>query len=90
MVSILRVCPDLLNKYFKEVTFSFLPRAKSTWSNNIKLLNKVTALPLWRGLGGERGVSSRGGGRGEVAGAGREGNAHELQDGELLQPFFVG
>uniref|UniRef100_M3XPW4 URB1 ribosome biogenesis homolog n=1 Tax=Mustela putorius furo TaxID=9669 RepID=M3XPW4_MUSPF len=41
VVSILRVCPDLLNKYFKEVTFSFLPRAKSTWSNNIKLLNKI-------------------------------------------------
>ncbi|XP_047576986.1 nucleolar pre-ribosomal-associated protein 1 [Lutra lutra] len=41
VVGILRVCPDLLNKYFKEVTFSFLPRAKSTWSNNIKLLNKI-------------------------------------------------
>lgn len=41
VVNILKVCPDLLNKYFKEVTFSFLPRVKSTWSNNIKLLNKV-------------------------------------------------
>ncbi|KAF0880051.1 NPA1P protein, partial [Crocuta crocuta] len=41
VVNILQVCPDLLNKYFKEVTFSFLPRAKSTWSNNIKLLNKI-------------------------------------------------
>ncbi|XP_029794526.1 nucleolar pre-ribosomal-associated protein 1 [Suricata suricatta] len=41
VVRILQVCPDLLNKYFKEVTFSFLPRAKSTWSNNIKLLNKI-------------------------------------------------
>ncbi|XP_066226445.1 nucleolar pre-ribosomal-associated protein 1 isoform X1 [Saccopteryx leptura] len=41
VVNILRVCPDLLNKYFKEVTFSFLPRVKSTWSNNIKLLNKI-------------------------------------------------
>ncbi|XP_016063699.1 PREDICTED: nucleolar pre-ribosomal-associated protein 1-like [Miniopterus natalensis] len=41
VVSILRVCPDLLNKYFREVTFSFLPRAKSTWSNNIRLLNKI-------------------------------------------------
>ncbi|KAM5278399.1 nucleolar pre-ribosomal-associated protein 1 [Hipposideros larvatus] len=41
VVNILKVCPDLLNKYFKEVTFSFLPRAKSTWSNNIKLLNKI-------------------------------------------------
>lgn len=41
VVNILKVCPDLLNKYFKEVTFSFLPRVKATWSNNIKLLNKV-------------------------------------------------
>ncbi|XP_068831564.1 nucleolar pre-ribosomal-associated protein 1 [Capricornis sumatraensis] len=43
VVNILKVCPDLLNKYFKEVTFSFLPRLKSTWSNNIRLLNKVYA-----------------------------------------------
>uniref|UniRef100_A0A5F9DR07 URB1 ribosome biosis homolog n=1 Tax=Oryctolagus cuniculus TaxID=9986 RepID=A0A5F9DR07_RABIT len=41
VVNILRVCPDLLNKYFKEVTFSFLPRVKATWQNNIKLLNKI-------------------------------------------------
>ncbi|PNI55340.1 URB1 isoform 2 [Pan troglodytes] len=41
VVNILKVCPDLLNKYFKEVTFSFIPRAKSTWLNNIKLLNKI-------------------------------------------------
>nr|XP_019585736.1 PREDICTED: nucleolar pre-ribosomal-associated protein 1 [Rhinolophus sinicus] len=41
VVNILKVCPDLLNKYFKEVTFSFLPRVKSTWSNNIKLLKKI-------------------------------------------------
>nr|XP_058152142.1 nucleolar pre-ribosomal-associated protein 1 isoform X2 [Dasypus novemcinctus] len=41
VVNILKVCPDLLNRYFKEVTFSFLPRAKSSWLNNIKLLNKI-------------------------------------------------
>lgn len=41
VVNILKVCPDLLNKYFKEVTFSFLPRVKATWQNNIKLLNKI-------------------------------------------------
>lgn len=41
VASILRVCPDLLHKYFKEVTLSFLPRAKATWANNIKLLHKV-------------------------------------------------
>ncbi|XP_060054580.1 nucleolar pre-ribosomal-associated protein 1 isoform X2 [Erinaceus europaeus] len=43
VVNILRVCPDLLNKYFKEVTFSFTPRVKATWTNNIKLLNKIYA-----------------------------------------------
>ncbi|XP_054569412.1 nucleolar pre-ribosomal-associated protein 1 [Eptesicus fuscus] len=41
VASILRVCPDLLHKYFKEVTLSFLPRAKATWANNIKLLHKI-------------------------------------------------
>ncbi|KAM6224025.1 nucleolar pre-ribosomal-associated protein 1 [Rhynchocyon petersi] len=41
VVNVLKVCPDLLNKYFKEVTFSFVPRVKSAWSNNIKLLNKI-------------------------------------------------
>ncbi|XP_010606935.1 nucleolar pre-ribosomal-associated protein 1 isoform X3 [Fukomys damarensis] len=41
VVNILKVCPDLLTKYFKEVTFSFLPRVKSTWLNNIKLLTKI-------------------------------------------------
>uniref|UniRef100_A0A8C6QHN4 URB1 ribosome biogenesis 1 homolog (S. cerevisiae) n=2 Tax=Nannospalax galili TaxID=1026970 RepID=A0A8C6QHN4_NANGA len=41
VVNILKVCPDLLTKYFKEVTFSFLPRVKSTWLNNVKLLNKI-------------------------------------------------
>ncbi|XP_006983601.1 nucleolar pre-ribosomal-associated protein 1 isoform X1 [Peromyscus maniculatus bairdii] len=41
VVNILKVCPDLLTKYFKEVTFSFLPRVKSAWLNNVKLLNKI-------------------------------------------------
>lgn len=41
VVNILKVCPDLLTRYFKEVTFSFLPRVQSTWLNNVKLLNKV-------------------------------------------------
>nr|XP_006126118.2 nucleolar pre-ribosomal-associated protein 1 [Pelodiscus sinensis] len=41
MVNILKVCPDLLNKYFKETQYSFIPRVKSTWLDNIKLLRKV-------------------------------------------------
>lgn len=41
VVSVLRVCPDLLHKYFKEVTFSFVPRTQAAWANNIRLLSKV-------------------------------------------------
>ncbi|KAG8518530.1 Nucleolar pre-ribosomal-associated protein 1 [Galemys pyrenaicus] len=41
VVNILKVCPDLLHKYFKEVTLSFLPRVNATWTNNIRLLSKI-------------------------------------------------
>ncbi|XP_074070216.1 nucleolar pre-ribosomal-associated protein 1 isoform X2 [Macrotis lagotis] len=41
VVNILKVCPDLLTKYFKEVNFSFVPRMKLTWLNNVKLLRKI-------------------------------------------------
>ncbi|XP_071994741.1 nucleolar pre-ribosomal-associated protein 1 isoform X2 [Engystomops pustulosus] len=41
VVNILKVCPDLLSRYFKEIHFSFVPRMKSTWLDNIKLLKKI-------------------------------------------------
>lgn len=41
VVNILKVCPDLLNRYFKETQYSFLPRVKSAWTDNMKLLKKV-------------------------------------------------
>ncbi|XP_049623804.1 nucleolar pre-ribosomal-associated protein 1-like, partial [Suncus etruscus] len=41
VVRILRVCPDLLHKYFKEVTFSFVPRTQAAWANNVRLLSKI-------------------------------------------------
>ncbi|MGH0140642.1 UNVERIFIED_CONTAM: hypothetical protein FKN15_037365 [Acipenser sinensis] len=41
VVNILKVCPDLLQRYFKETQYSFVPRQKSAWLNNIKLLRKV-------------------------------------------------
>uniref|UniRef100_A0A8C6J6I0 Uncharacterized protein n=1 Tax=Melopsittacus undulatus TaxID=13146 RepID=A0A8C6J6I0_MELUD len=41
MVNILKVCPDLLNRYFKETRYSFVPRLKSAWMDNIKLLRKI-------------------------------------------------
>ncbi|XP_053164399.1 nucleolar pre-ribosomal-associated protein 1 isoform X2 [Hemicordylus capensis] len=41
VVNILKVCPDLLNRYFKESQYSFVPRLKSTWLDNMKLLRKI-------------------------------------------------
>ncbi|KAJ7418039.1 URB1 ribosome biogenesis 1 [Willisornis vidua] len=41
MVNILKVCPDLLNRYFKETQYSFVPRLKSAWMDNMKLLKKL-------------------------------------------------
>ncbi|XP_063812468.1 nucleolar pre-ribosomal-associated protein 1 [Pseudophryne corroboree] len=41
VVNILKVCPDLLNRYFKEISYSFVPRLKSAWMDNIKLLKKI-------------------------------------------------
>ncbi|KFP86629.1 Nucleolar pre-ribosomal-associated protein 1, partial [Acanthisitta chloris] len=41
IVNILKVCPDLLNRYFKESQYSFVPRLQSAWMNNIKLLKKI-------------------------------------------------
>ncbi|XP_068000596.1 nucleolar pre-ribosomal-associated protein 1 isoform X2 [Melanerpes formicivorus] len=41
VVNVLKVCPDLLNRYFKESQHSFLPRVKSTWLDNMKLLKKI-------------------------------------------------
>lgn len=41
MVNIFKVCPDLLNRYFKESQYSFVPRLKSAWLDNMKLLRKV-------------------------------------------------
>ncbi|XP_064263260.1 nucleolar pre-ribosomal-associated protein 1 [Passer domesticus] len=41
VVNILKVCPDLLNRYFKETQYSFVPRVKSAWMDNMKLLKKI-------------------------------------------------
>ncbi|NXW56243.1 NPA1P protein, partial [Eurystomus gularis] len=41
LVNILKVCPDLLNRYFKETPYSFVPRLKSAWIDNIKLLKRI-------------------------------------------------
>uniref|UniRef100_A0A4W3JUF6 URB1 ribosome biogenesis homolog n=1 Tax=Callorhinchus milii TaxID=7868 RepID=A0A4W3JUF6_CALMI len=41
VVNILTVCPDLLNRFFKETRCSFVPRIKTAWLDNIKLLRKI-------------------------------------------------
>ncbi|XP_064412934.1 nucleolar pre-ribosomal-associated protein 1 [Latimeria chalumnae] len=41
LVSILKVCPDLLHRFFKETKYSFVPRLKSAWLDNVKLLRKI-------------------------------------------------
>uniref|UniRef100_A0A5S6LMT8 ER lumen protein-retaining receptor 2 n=1 Tax=Xenopus tropicalis TaxID=8364 RepID=A0A5S6LMT8_XENTR len=41
VVNILKVCPDLLSRYFKETQYSFVPRVKTAWLDNIKLLKKI-------------------------------------------------
>ncbi|KAL9867510.1 nucleolar pre-ribosomal-associated protein 1 isoform 2-T2 [Geothlypis trichas] len=41
VVNILKVCPDLLNRYFKESQYSFVPRVKSAWMDNMRLLRKI-------------------------------------------------
>ncbi|NWW94941.1 NPA1P protein, partial [Rhynochetos jubatus] len=41
MVNIFKVCPDLLNRYFKDTRYSFVPRLKSAWMDNMKLLKKI-------------------------------------------------
>nr|XP_008105811.1 PREDICTED: nucleolar pre-ribosomal-associated protein 1 isoform X1 [Anolis carolinensis] len=41
MMNIFKVCPDLLNRYFKESQYSFVPRLKTAWLDNMKLLRKI-------------------------------------------------
>ncbi|KAL8190587.1 UNVERIFIED_CONTAM: nucleolar pre-ribosomal-associated protein 1 [Gekko kuhli] len=41
MVNIFKVCPDLLNRFFKESQYSFVPRLKSAWLDNMRLLRKI-------------------------------------------------
>ncbi|OCT93833.1 hypothetical protein XELAEV_18011503mg [Xenopus laevis] len=41
VVNILKVCPDILSRYFKETQYSFVPRVKTAWLDNIKLLKKI-------------------------------------------------
>ncbi|KAG7243058.1 hypothetical protein INR49_016433 [Caranx melampygus] len=41
VVNILKASPDLLARYFKETQYSYTPRLKSAWQDNIRLLKKI-------------------------------------------------
>ena len=41
VVNILKASPDILARYFKETQYSYAPRLKSAWQDNVRLLKKV-------------------------------------------------
>lgn len=47
VVNVLKASPDILARYFKETQYSYTPRPKSAWQDNVKLLKKVTTAIIW-------------------------------------------
>ncbi|GAA6232726.1 nucleolar pre-ribosomal-associated protein 1 [Lates japonicus] len=41
VVNVLKASPDVLARYFKETQYSYTPRPKSAWQDNVKLLKKI-------------------------------------------------
>ncbi|XP_044210403.1 nucleolar pre-ribosomal-associated protein 1 isoform X1 [Thunnus albacares] len=41
VVNVLKASPDILSRYFKETQYSYTPRLKSAWQDNVKLLKKI-------------------------------------------------
>ncbi|XP_069563498.1 nucleolar pre-ribosomal-associated protein 1 [Brachyistius frenatus] len=41
VVNVLKASPDILSRYFKETQYSYSPRLKSAWQDNVKLLKKI-------------------------------------------------
>uniref|UniRef100_A0A3P9JLW3 URB1 ribosome biogenesis homolog n=1 Tax=Oryzias latipes TaxID=8090 RepID=A0A3P9JLW3_ORYLA len=41
VVNILKNSPDILSRYFKETQYSYTPRLKSAWQDNVNLLKKI-------------------------------------------------
>lgn len=41
VVNVLKASPDILSRYFKETQYSYTPRPKSAWQDNVKFLKKV-------------------------------------------------
>ena len=46
VVSILKISPDILPRYFKETQYSFTPRLTTAWQDNVKLLKKVIMIAI--------------------------------------------
>ncbi|XP_068441753.1 nucleolar pre-ribosomal-associated protein 1 isoform X2 [Clinocottus analis] len=41
VVNVLKASPDILARYFQETQYSYNPRLKSAWQDNVKLLKKI-------------------------------------------------
>ncbi|XP_041850678.1 nucleolar pre-ribosomal-associated protein 1 [Melanotaenia boesemani] len=41
LVNVLKASPDILSRYFKETQYSYTPRLRSAWQDNVKLLKKI-------------------------------------------------
>ncbi|XP_034557046.1 nucleolar pre-ribosomal-associated protein 1 [Notolabrus celidotus] len=41
VVNVLKGSPDMLARYFQETQYSYTPRLKSAWQDNVKLLKKI-------------------------------------------------
>ncbi|XP_068601520.1 nucleolar pre-ribosomal-associated protein 1 [Brachionichthys hirsutus] len=41
VVTALKMSPDILARYFQETQYSYAPRPKSAWQDNVKLLKKI-------------------------------------------------
>ncbi|XP_031719530.1 nucleolar pre-ribosomal-associated protein 1 isoform X1 [Anarrhichthys ocellatus] len=41
VVNVLKASPDMLARYFQETQYSYTPRLKSAWQDNVKLLKKI-------------------------------------------------
>lgn len=46
VVNVLKVSPDILARYLQETQYSYTPRLKTAWQDNVKLLKKVKRLLL--------------------------------------------
>uniref|UniRef100_A0A3Q3JWH8 URB1 ribosome biogenesis homolog n=1 Tax=Monopterus albus TaxID=43700 RepID=A0A3Q3JWH8_MONAL len=41
VVNVLKASPDILARYFKETQYSYTPRLKSAWQDNVKLVKRI-------------------------------------------------